>query len=575
MAMIDRRLFQLTEKKNLIKLVIARLFYLALSIVLWVAIAKSLSQFIQFKEMDLTYLIFILISTLVLKLALTSIIEKLTYRASSDLRLVLRQAVMEKAIRLGKGQGQLSAAALAQLSVDGIEQLEIYYARFLPQLFYCLFASLFVFSTLAMFSLFPALILLCCMPLIPLVIMSVMKLAKRILSSYWTQYTDLGTKFHENLKGLCTLKAYHQDEAKQLEAASDAEKFRKVTMSLLSMQLNSITIMDIVSYCGAALGIGLALVSYQNGTTSLMGMLLFIFLSAEFFIPMRQLGSLFHVAMNGISACKKLFNYLELPEQIFGQRVVKKPLTEVKIEQLDFTYEGSEKSVIKEVSLTIKKGEFTAFVGQSGSGKSTIAKLLLHQLSGYQGTIKWNNVELQEIDEETVHTKALLVDNHGYIYPTTIKDNLLLGDKAASDEQLWTVLAKVQLADFVRKLPKQLATSMEEDGQNLSGGQRQRLLLARALLKGAELYVFDEVTSGVDLKSEEIILRCLQELSQTRMVIFISHRLYNVLEADRVVVFENGQVVTAGIPAYLKEESLYFKEYFDQEKAMARGDNNE
>lgn len=575
MAMIDRRLFQLTEKKNLIKLVIARLFYLALSIVLWVAIAKSLSQFIQFKEMDLTYLIFILISTLVLKLALTSIIEKLTYRASSDLRLVLRQAVMEKAIRLGKGQGQLSAAALAQLSVDGIEQLEIYYARFLPQLFYCLFASLFVFSTLAMFSLFPALILLCCMPLIPLVIMSVMKLAKRILSSYWTQYTDLGTKFHENLKGLSTLKAYHQDEAKQLEAASDAEKFRKVTMSLLSMQLNSITIMDIVSYCGAALGIGLALVSYQNGTTSLMGMLLFIFLSAEFFIPMRQLGSLFHVAMNGISACKKLFNYLELPEQIFGQRVVKKPLTEVKIEQLDFTYEGSEKSVIKEVSLTIKKGEFTAFVGQSGSGKSTIAKLLLHQLSGYQGTIKWNNVELQEIDEETVHTKALLVDNHGYIYPTTIKDNLLLGDKAASDEQLWTVLAKVQLADFVRKLPKQLATSMEEDGQNLSGGQRQRLLLARALLKGAELYVFDEVTSGVDLKSEEIILRCLQELSQTRMVIFISHRLYNVLEADRVVVFENGQVVTAGIPAYLKEESLYFKEYFDQEKAMARGDNNE
>lgn len=575
MALIDRRLFQLTEKKNLIKLVIARLFYLALSIVLWVAIAKSLSQFIQFKEMDLTYLIFILISTLVLKLALTSIIEKLTYRASSDLRLVLRQAVMEKAIRLGKGQGQLSAAALAQLSVDGIEQLEIYYARFLPQLFYCLFASLFVFSTLAMFSLFPALILLCCMPLIPLVIMSVMKLAKRILSSYWTQYTDLGTKFHENLKGLSTLKAYHQDEAKQLEAASDAEKFRKVTMSLLSMQLNSITIMDIVSYCGAALGIGLALVSYQNGTTSLMGMLLFIFLSAEFFIPMRQLGSLFHVAMNGISACKKLFNYLELPEQIFGQRVVKKPLTEVKIEQLDFTYEGSEKSVIKEVSLTIKKGEFTAFVGQSGSGKSTIAKLLLHQLSGYQGTIKWNNVELQEIDEETVHTKALLVDNHGYIYPTTIKDNLLLGDKAASDEQLWTVLAKVQLADFVRKLPKQLATSMEEDGQNLSGGQRQRLLLARALLKGAELYVFDEVTSGVDLKSEEIILRCLQELSQTRMVIFISHRLYNVLEADRVVVFENGQVVTAGIPAYLKEESLYFKEYFDQEKAMARGDNNE
>lgn len=570
--MIDRRLFQLTEKKNLIKLVIARLFYLILSIILWVAIAKILSQYIQSRQVNLSYLLFTFSSTLVLKIILTNIIEKLTYRASSDLRLGMRQAVMEKAFRLGKGQGQLSAASLAQLSVDGIEQLEIYYARFLPQLFYCLFASLFIFGTLVIFSWLPALILLLCMPLIPIVIMSVMKLAKRILSSYWTQYTDLGEKFHENLKGLSTLKAYHQDEVKQLEAANNAEKFRKVTMSLLSMQLNSITIMDIVSYCGAALGIGLALFGYQNGTTSLMGMLLFIFLSAEFFIPMRQLGSLFHVAMNGISACKKLFDYLELPEQRYGQQAIEQPLTEVKISQLNFTYEGSKEPAIDAVSLTIKAGEFTAFVGKSGSGKSTIVKLLLHQLSGYQGQINWNGVELQTLDWETVHTKALLVDSHGYVYPTTIRDNLLLGDKTASDEQLWAVLAKVQLVDFVQKLPNQLLTPMEEDGQNLSGGQRQRLLLARALLKDAEFYIFDEVTSGVDLKSEEIILNCLQELAKKRLVIFISHRLYNVLEADRVVVFENGKMITAGAPAYLKEESLYFKEYFNQEQAIVGGE---
>lgn len=208
--------------------------------------------------------------------------EQLTYQASSELRLAMRKAVMEKAFRLGNGQGQLSAASLAQLSVDGIEQLEIYYARFLPQLFYCLFASLLIFLSLVGFAWQPALILLVCMPLIPLVIMSVMKIAKRILSGYWNQYTDLGAKFHENLSGLSTLKAYDQDEKKQVEAANDAEKFRNVTMSLLSMQLNSITIMDIVSYCGAAVGIGLALFAYQQEQLTLVGMLMFILLSAEF-----------------------------------------------------------------------------------------------------------------------------------------------------------------------------------------------------------------------------------------------------------------------------------------------------
>ena len=570
--MIDHRLFQLTEKKNLILLVLTRLLYLVLSISLWVKIARELSYFMQYEQVHVNYLCFMLIGTLTVKVILAKLMEKLTYRASSDLRLDMRQAVMEKAFRLGKGEGQLSPAALAQLSVDGIEQLEIYYARFLPQLFYCLFASVFIFGTLVIFSWFPAVILLLCMPLIPIIIMSVMKLAKRILSSYWTQYTDLGAKFHENMSGLSTLKAYHQDEVKQIEAANDAEKFRKVTMSLLSMQLNSITIMDIVSYCGAALGIGLVLFSYQNGTTSLTGMFVFILLSAEFFIPMRQLGSLFHVAMNGISACKKLFDYLELPEQVYGDVTIKQPLTKLLVDQLNFTYDTSNECAIKAVSLSIKRGDFTAFVGKSGSGKSTVAKLLVHELSGYHGKIQWNDVDLQTLAQETISKKALIVDNHGYVYPTSIKENLLLGNKAASDEQLWTILESVQLADFIRKRPNQLLTLMEENGQNLSGGQRQRLLLARALLKEAEFYVFDEITSGVDLKSEEIILTCLQELAQNCLVVFISHRLYNVLEADNVVVFDEGQVIAVGPPTRLKEESAYFNDYFMQEQAVGGGD---
>ncbi|EOI06978.1 hypothetical protein UAY_00320 [Enterococcus moraviensis ATCC BAA-383] len=569
--MIDKRLFRLTDKTNLFKLVIARLLNLVLSIFMWLTIAKQLANYLNSGKVDDKRLVVVLIGVLLFKILLTKWMEQLTYQASSELRLAMRKAVMEKAFRLGNGQGQLSAASLAQLSVDGIEQLEIYYARFLPQLFYCLFASLLIFLSLVGFAWQPALILLVCMPLIPLVIMSVMKIAKRILSGYWNQYTDLGAKFHENLSGLSTLKAYDQDEIKQVEAANDAEKFRNVTMSLLSMQLNSITIMDIVSYCGAAVGIGLALFAYQQEQLTLVGMLMFILLSAEFFIPMRQLGSLFHVAMNGISACKKLFTYLELPEQEYGEVTLSSSLDQLKIEHVDFRYAGSEALALNDVSLLIKRGEFTAFVGQSGSGKSTIVRLLLHQLSQYEGRIYWNQDELKTLSQETIQQTASLVDNHGYLYPTTIKENLLLGNKKASDDELWQVLEKVQLADFVQQLPKKLSEPLNENGANLSGGQRQRLLLARALLKDAQLYVFDEITSGIDLASEQIILSCLQELAKTNSVIFISHRLYNVLEADQVIVFEDGRVIESGSPAQLQRESVYFKNYFKQEQAMING----
>ncbi|MDA9472464.1 Transport ATP-binding protein CydC [Enterococcus sp. 5H] len=569
--MIDKRLFQLTEKKNLFKLVIARLIYLAASIIMWWVIAEQLANYLLTGEIMLSTLLVTFIGTLLVKILLTWWMEQLTYQASSELRLAMRQAVMEKAFRLGKSQGQLSSAALAKLSVDGIEQLEIYYARFLPQLFYCLFASLLIFGALVSFAWQPAVVLLVCMPLIPLIIMSVMKIAKRILSGYWTQYTDLGARFHENLSGLSTLKAYDQDGNKQNEAVLDAERFRKVTMSLLSMQLNSITIMDIVSYCGAALGIGLALFAYAQSTISLTGMFLFILLSAEFFIPMRQLGSLFHVAMNGISACKKLFSYLELPEQTYGEISLSAPLEQLKIERVYFKYEEAETEVLQNLSFTVKRGEFTALVGKSGSGKSTVVRLLLHQLSQYQGDIYWNDVELRELSKTTVKQKSILVDNHGYVYPTSIKENLLLGNKLATDEELWAVLEKVQLASFVKKLPEKLLTILDENGGNLSGGQRQRLLLARALLRDAELYVFDEITSGIDLKSEEIILACLKELARVRLVIFISHRLYNVLNADQVLVFDKGELVEMGAPAVLQEESMYFKNYFKQEQSVISG----
>ncbi|WP_187986204.1 ABC transporter ATP-binding protein/permease [Listeria marthii] len=569
--MIDKRLFQLVEKKSLILLILFRVLSLGLMIGLWLVFAQQLTSYLNGESIHWLMLVGTVLVVLIGKAILTKLAEKQIYQASAELRLSMRRAVMEKAFRLGNNEGQLPASTLTQLAVDGIEQLEIYYSRFLPQLFYCLIASLMIFGSLVGFAWQPAIVLLICMPLIPVVIMMVMKIAKRILSGYWSDYTNLGSKFHENLSGLSILKAYDQDKYKQEEIVSDAERFRKATMSLLSMQLNSITIMDIISYSGAALGIGISLIMFTNGTISMTGMLMFLLLSAEFFIPMRQLGSLFHVAMNGISACSKLFAYLELPEQVYGAKKLEKPLEKIEVRDLTFTYEKGESEALHEVSASFNKGSFSAIVGKSGSGKSTFVRVLLNQLPGYQGGIIWNDVSLSDLSGEAIRKQAVLVDNHGYLYAESIQENLLIGKRQASETELWNVLEQVSLADFVRKLPGQLNELLEENGSNLSGGQRQRLLLARALLREAELYVFDEITSGVDLESEKIILAVLQKLAQEKIVLFISHRLYNVLAADQVLVFEAGKLVEVANPEQLQQESSYFKNYFSEEEALLKG----
>ncbi|EKZ4845996.1 ABC transporter ATP-binding protein/permease [Listeria monocytogenes] len=569
--MIDKRLFQLVEKKSLILLILFRVLGLGLMISLWFIFAQQLTQYLEGGSVDWLRLVGIVLLVLAFKAILTKLAEKQIYQASAELRLSMRRAVMAKAFRLGNSEGQLPASTLTQLTVDGIEQLEIYYSRFLPQLFYCLIASLMIFGSLVGFAWQPAIVLLICMPMIPVVIMAVMKIAKRILSGYWSDYTNLGSKFHENLSGLSILKAYDQDKCKQEEIVSDAERFRKATMSLLSMQLNSITIMDIISYSGAALGIGMSLIMFTNGDISLTGMLMFLLLSAEFFIPMRQLGSLFHVAMNGISACSKLFAYLELKEQVYGEVELEKSLEKIEVQDLTFTYEKEKTAALHEVSASFNQGSFSALVGKSGSGKSTFVRVLLNQLPGYQGEINWNDVPLSDLNGETIRKQGVLVDNHGYLYANSIQENLLIGNSHASETDLWNVLEQVSLADFVRNLPEQLNTLLEENGSNLSGGQRQRLLLARALLREAELYVFDEITSGVDLESEKIILGVLQKLAQEKIVLFISHRLYNVLAADQVLVFEAGKLVEVASPEQLQQESYYFKNYFLEEEALLKG----
>ena len=576
--MIDKRLFQLVDSRSLVWLVGSKIMMLVFSIWLWVTIARELSFIIENGSLkNPLYLIIVAIVVFICKGFLIKQIEKFTYKSSADLRLSFRESVMAKAFRLGgDNQNQLPATKLSQLVVDGVEQLEIYYARFLPQLFYCGFSAIMIFIVLARYSLTPAIALLICMPMIPIVIVLIMKIAKKILKQYWGDYTDLGVRFHENLMGLSVLKAFNRDESKQREVERDAEVFRKSTMALLSMQLNSITVMDIISYGGAGLSIGLALIKFSEGSLTVMGMLMFILLSAEFFIPMRQLGSLFHVAMNGISASDELFSYLELEEPVYGKNTaLSNELFEVKVANVSYSYGNDSSFLVNDFNFKIKKGTFTAVIGKSGSGKSTLVKLLAGELEHYQGNIYWNEEDIEQFSQRFIQDNLIVINNHSYLYATSIRENLLIANKEATEEMMWQVLEKVKLVEFVMEQTDGLDLKLDENGQNLSGGQRQRLILARALLRKSRFYIFDEITSGIDIESENDILEAISELAKGAIVLFISHRLYNVLEADNILVLDSGRIVESGSPKELMKTSTYFNSYFEEEKIIQGGKGND
>ncbi|MDT2849838.1 ABC transporter ATP-binding protein/permease [Vagococcus carniphilus] len=577
--MIDKRLFQLVDSRSLVWLVLSKVMMLLFSIWLWLTIAAELTFLLENQTLKSpVYLISVVVVVFNCKSIFIKRIETFTYKSSAELRLSFRESVMKKAFKLGSdNRNQLPPTKLSQLMVDGVEQLEIYYARFLPQLFYCGISSVIIFIVLANYSIKPAIALLICMPMIPIVIMVIMKIAKKILKRYWDDYTDLGVRFHENLMGLSVLKAFDQDKEKQKVVEKDAEVFRKSTMALLSMQLNSITVMDIISYGGAGLSIGLALLNFSNGTISIMGLLMFILLSAEFFIPMRQLGSLFHVAMNGISASDELFSYLELEEPEYGEQnqLKHQEIKEIVCEEVGFTYDTSSSFSANDINVTLKQGTFTAVIGKSGSGKSTLVKLLSGELKNTAGHIYWNEEKMSSFSRSLIEEHMMVINNHSYLYGTTIRENLLLGNPSATEEMLWDVLKQVRLEEFVKSQAKELDTPLTENGQNLSGGQRQRLILARALLKKCDFYIFDEITSGIDIESENYILEVIKDLAKHSIVLFISHRLYNVVDADHLLVMEAGQVVEQGSPKDLVTSSTYFKTYFEEEKMLQEVLDNE
>lgn len=470
---------------------------------------------------------------------------RMSFLSSESVKKTLRREIYQKLLRLGSSyQERVSTSEVVQMSVEGVDQLETYFGAYLPQFFYSMLAPVTLFAVLSFISVPPALVLLLCVPLIPAAIAAVQTFAKKLLGKYWGQYTALGDIFLENLQGLTTLKIYQADEYKSRQMDEEAEKFRKITMKVLTMQLNSISVMDLVAFGGAALGVILSLWQLLARNISLAGCFVIILLAAEFFIPMRQLGSFFHIAMNGMAASDKIFNLLDLPEPQQGKARISVKNPDISIKHVSFSYDRK-REVLKDIIMEIPGGSFTAVAGESGCGKSTLAALLMGRNKSYSGSIQVGRIELSQASEESLMKSVTYVGHDSYIFKGSVRDNLKMGDPGAEEEKMWNALEKVNLADFLRT-EEGLDTQLEERASNLSGGQRQRLALARALLHDSPVYIFDEATSNIDVESENEIMAQIRSLKGNKSVILISHRLANLTGADRVYMMENGRVCEAG-----------------------------
>ena len=505
------------------------------------------------------------------RMACTEAAARMAHKASRAVKLALRRQIYAKLLRLGPAyRQQVNTAEVVQAAVEGVDQLESYFGAYLPQFFYSMLAPLTLFAVLAPVCLPAAAALLICVPLIPAAIAAVQTWAKKLLSKYWGQYTALGDSFLENLQGLTTLKIYSADERRNEEMNREAEQFRRITMRVLTMQLNSISIMDLVAFGGAALGIGLAVSQYTAGRLSLGGCVLVLLLSADFFLPMRQLGSYFHIAMNGMAASDRIFRLLDMPEPPAGGKPVPAD-TAIRCQDLRFGYEPG-REILRGVDLDLPRGGFVALVGESGCGKSTLAALLTGRVKGWQGQVTMGGVPLEELDETGLLRTVTCLGHNAWLCKGTLADNLRLGAPDATDEQLWNALKRAKLDGFARQAGG-LDAPVAERGANLSGGQRQRLALARALLHDSPVYIFDEATSNIDAESENDIMREIHRLARTRTVLLISHRLANAAGADRIYVLENGRVAQQGRHAeLLAAGGLYARLWNTQQELEHEGE---
>lgn len=546
--MINKRLVRLLSDGK--KYIYGNIFFQWINLIANIVAIFLISGFISdtyygnVTDAKLVRLIVILAIAVLTRVICNVASSKMSYLSSKKVKQVLRHKIMEKMLTLGSSYNEkVRTSEVVQVSVEGVEQIETYFGLYLPQLFYSLLAPLTLFAVIVFMSFTPAIVLLLCVPLIPISIAAVQTFAKKLLAKYWGRYTGLGDTFLENLQGLTTLKIYQADEYKNKKMNEEAEEFRKITMKVLTMQLNSITIMDIVAYGGAALGIILTVKQFVAGNIRLDQAIAIILLSADFFIPMRQLGSFFHIAMNGMAAIDKIFKILDLevPEE---KTMIIPEKGSIKVENLSFAYDESH-NVLNDISIELLEQGMVSLVGASGSGKSTMASLLMKRSKNYSGKIFVGEVDFNEISEKSVMENITYISHSSYIFKGSVRDNLLMAKADARDEELWDVLKKTNLADFF-EADNGLDFQIAEAGGNLSGGQKQRLALARGLLHDSRFYIFDESTSNIDVESEEVILEQIKELAKHKGVLMISHRLANVVSSDKIFVLEKGQLKEEG-----------------------------
>lgn len=522
----------------------------------------SMSEFKVLEHVSLLMGVVIVLALLIIRYISNLLYGKFSYFASANARVTLRELIYKKLLSIGSNYNKVeSTSSIVQVTIEGVESLEVYFGKYLPQFFYSMLAPITLFVALSFISLKVALVFIICVPLIPISIIAIMKLAKKILKEYWSSYANLGDTFLENLQGLTTLKVFHIDEERHNKMNEEAENFRKITMKVLSMQLNSINIMDLIAFGGSAFGTIVALIQFRNGDILIGHLLIIILLSSEFFIPLRLLGSFFHIAMNGMAASDRIFELLDTLEESKELVDCENKLNNLSIElkNVDFTYDG-EREILSKINMKIPNRGLVAIVGESGSGKSTVASLILNSYKATSGKVKFNNLYVNQIELKSIYEKVSLISTNSYIFNGSILENLLIGNKTATNKEIENALKVSRLYDFTEGLKEGVLTKCGEGGSLLSGGQKQRLALARVILADREVMIFDEATSNIDVESEENIWEAIYELAKIKTIIVISHRLANVINADNIYVMKNGQVVEEGTHNELySKEKVYFE----------------
>ena len=547
--MFDKRLFSLVPgvMRHIAGNVALQWLALLANVVLFVSVGRLLQSVLAggATGIDLARTLLVAVVAVAVRLVCQAQATKQGLAASALAKQRVRTLVYDKLVRMGPSYRETVATSEAtQLCVEGVEQLEAYFGNYLPQLFYSLIASVTLFFCLAPLCTPAAVVLLCCVPLIPISLMAVMKIAKRIMGDYWHSYTDLGALFLESIQGLTTLKVFGADEGRHRRMNEEAERFRKATMRLLTMQLNSVIVMDIFAFAGAAAGIVVMLNSYAADTVTFAGAFAFVFLAADFFIPLRTLGSFFHTATGGMAAAERMYRIIDAPEPVCGTQAVTCTSVGIECRNVSYSYDGT-RTVLQDADFMARPGGFVGITGASGSGKSTLAGILTGANLSYTGSVTIGGIDLRDISAESLRDTVTYVGFRSFLFAGTVRSNLLMARPQANDEELWDALSRCRIDDFVRR-NSGLDTPVSAEGTNLSGGQRQRLAMARALLHDTPVYIFDEATSNIDADSEAAIIDAVAELARTKTVVMVSHRLAALRGCDKVYVFEASRVVQTG-----------------------------